>query len=482
MRIAVQFAPEQSETNRRRLNYACRLFCAVYGHEFCGESDGAADVLISYGGRHRSFKPAVTLANRYVLRAPQLPAPAPQRYSVEGQRTWLIHGLSEGLQPDWLGEIFEWISCAHEYSVRGRDAIGRVPFAESYCGTYRLDPTVPHAAMAMGFLQRAIAAVVPICPLAPATPQSGIRHLVVNTHDIDFLPASRWSNAARLVKNSLISAIRYRQPGSAVRQAISALSALSSGHNALDQMESLLKREVEEGISATYLFLTRRIHAHDANYDVFQPETINVMRSVEARGMEVALHGSFTSLDSDNGLAAESTLLRDRDFEIIGNRQHWLRFTPGRLIEQVEQSDLSYDCSYGWPDQIGFRAGACFPFPPYDFTRECAANFIEIPLVLMDVAMVQQKLSAEELFDAASRTLRTSREFGWGGISVLWHNTAFGGGQLPKEIGQVFWRLVEEGKSSGDCWCSGRELMALIRDRYLEVGLLASKQFAGTVA
>jgi hypothetical protein len=189
------------------------------------------------------------------------------------------------------------------------------------------------------------------------------------------------------------------------------------------------------------------------------------MRGLEGEGSEIGVHGSYTSLDEPDGLAAEFGRFREQGFEPAGTRQHWLRFTLDRLIPEVEKCGALYDSSLGWADRIGFRAGACFAYPPYDFEHERPAGFLEIPLIVMDQALLSM--------NGASELLAVSRKYGWGGVSFLWHPTAFGGGQLPQEIGRAFWKLLDE-NCSDSTWVSAETFVRCVRRHYEAVGLLCA--------
>src|SRR5262249_41680089 len=128
-----------------------------------------------------------------------------------------------------------------------------------------------------------------------------------------------------------------------------------------------------------------------------------------------------------------------------GNRQHWLRFdSHDRLFETIERAKLVYDTTLGFPDTAGFRNGASFAFPPYDFKNERAYEFLEIPLVLMDGNLeAAARASKENAGDIAADILQKSRKWGWGGISVLWHNPVEPL-HVPEEINNIFWKSVRE--------------------------------------
>jgi hypothetical protein len=160
-------------------------------------------------------------------------------------------------------------------------------------------------------------------------------------------------------------------------------------------------------------------------------------------------------------------------FAPLGGRQHWLRFTLPQLVEGVARSGAAYDASLGWPAQIGFRAGLCAPFPPYDFEREAAAPFLELPLLAMDRALLGTSHTGAA--DQLSQALAASRQYGWGGVSLLWHPTAFGGGQFPKVIGEAYWRLLDAGT---DNFVSGASMAQAVWNRYSQAGLLPGRRFA----
>jgi hypothetical protein len=79
---------------------------------------------------------------------------------------------------------------------------------------------------------------------------------------------------------------------------------------------------------------------------------------------------------------------------------------------------------------------------------------------------------AEESFSAVAKLLATSRRYGWGGISLLWHPTAFGGGQMSIEIGRTFYDLVNARSEWNDTWLSAGKFLKTVRDRYVKVGLM----------
>jgi len=476
MRIGLQFLPEHCCIRRARLEYAFRVFCAIYGHEPVTDMGESADVYLAYsaGTNASTGRPRLAVSSLYQVRKLDEPAPSPHRFAAGSEETVLFWPPSEGRQPDWLGEIFEWISCADEYAVQARDYVGRIPFKDSYAGRHGLDASRPYAAIAMHLLQRAICAVLPRAISRPCPPVAGFQQLIVNTHDVDYLPTSRYANVVRLTKNSGVSLLLHKRPGLAIKQLARAARAAVGAENSLDQLLRLAAKEEEHGIKGSYYFIPAQRHRRDANYRIEHPRAIAGMRELERRGMEIGVHGSYTSLDCDTQLESEFRTLESLGFAPRGGRQHWLRFTLPGLIRATERVGSDYDASLGWSERIGFRAGACFAFPPYNFDEERASSFLEIPLAVMEGSLMDQGLREEEWYAAVSQLLETSRRYGWGGISILWHPTAFGGSQLPQAADDLFWELVKSTTHNGDGWMTGAGFFQQVQQRYKDAGLLCA--------
>ena len=176
----------------------------------------------------------------------------------------------------------------------------------------------------------------------------------------------------------------------------------------------------------------------------------------------MALHGSYRSIVENSDLPAEvETLAAATGERPRGSRQHWLRFDhPAKLFSNIEKAGLQYDSSWGWAEQLGFRHGAAFAFPPYNFAAEAPYNFLLIPLVIMDRGLQSARhepvrRSSAEL---AESVLAESRRWGWGGVSVLWHNPVEPLSACD-EVNQIFWQQVRAEERHQERWISAEKFM-----------------------
>lgn len=466
---------------RSRILYAFRVYAAIYGHRIVEHSQPGA-IRCFYG-----WLPSG------VSEGDVFPIPALyQRLSQATVRTkfakcWyageefhLCYGLDERVgRPDWLGEIFNWLSGAYEAGIAVRDSIGRIPYCETVFGQGQLSLRKPHAALLMAWMEDALhsAGRGEALPKAPS-PAPGIDHVVVSSHDVDFYFVDRISALVRLAKNLGI-AIGVSKSLSYFLDNLKMIFQLLGGRRIGDYLQPLMEASATYSLSSTFFVVSRHGHRRDPNYRLKQ--IAEHVADAAGKGFSVGLHGSYRSIVEDRSLAEEARALAEcLGRAPIAGRQHWLRFSRHRdLFAEVIRAGLSVDSSLGFPDAVGFRNGASFAFPPYDFDREAPCEFLEIPLVLMDgglqVAATRLGRSAEVL---AEEVLAESRKAGWGGVAALWHNP-IEPLSVPTEVNQVFWECAKKQKDHCEKWVAVEDFLAVALPRYHQAGLLGRVRLDG---
>jgi len=480
--LTLEFGEEVLPPVRARMSYAFRVFAAIYGHPVV-KSDGSGGNLKCFYGAEGGNSAACRIPTRYVLRRPKEPAPAPQPATYAKEEFHLFHGSDQvSGNPDWLAEIFEWLSSAHEMSIQARDSIGRIPYTQTIFGRYGISPLRPHASLMMAWFEDFISRHgsgkygcesdrrsenLP----AASSPVPAARHLVIPSHDIDFYFAGRWGSLVRVVKNLGVAVLLTRS-SAFFKDNVGQLIELARGRRVGDYLGELLQRSREDGFSSTFFVLARQQHRRDGNYRVAR--IIDRLRQIPQLGSAIALHGSYCSIVENSDLAAEVESLAAATGERPrGSRQHWLRFDhPAKLFSNIEKAGLQYDSSWGWAEQLGFRNGAAFAFPPYNFAAEAPYNFLLIPLVIMDRGLQEaHDRSAEAPVKLAESVLAESRRWGWGGVSVLWHNPVEPLSACH-EVNEIFWQQVRAKERRQERWLSAEQFIELSLLRYQQAGLL----------
>jgi len=453
------------EAVARRIDYAFRLYCTLAG--VAPADDGVqATVDLRYGGSHAADAPG--LPATYRLRPATQAAAAPSWVGdPAGDGTVppipCFHPVGPNGAPDLLGELFEWVSADHERSIRARDDVGRIPFADTLHGRYGIDPTVPWANRIVVALHRRIGrsggAVWPaLRPLFE-------RATFAATHDLDFLPG-RWPQTAVRWGKNLTRAVSARDVRLASQIGRSGLRALRGDHP-LSQLQRMVEREAASGIRSSVNVICDHAHRRDANYRLEEPRTHHALEWLCGAGVELGVHGSYTSLATPGRLAQEFDHLRRLGYRPIGGRQHWLRYDGAVLFEELERAGAAYDSTAGYSDRPGFRQGLAAPFAPWDFTRERPFPLLELPLAVMDVSLADR---SEPETEAAAVVAAAAQE-GSGGVALLWHDTVFGGSQVDEAVARVYWTL----KQPDHDWLRPVDVVAHVWSRFEGCGLLPAQ-------
>lgn len=473
--ISLRFSPDISSVVRSRISYAFRVFAAIYDHRVVEVNSGADSICFVYGeppaadrGSRSFFIPA-----RYRLRAPEATQQKLLKHRYANEDHYLVYGKDEATgNPDWLGEIFEWISSSFELNVVPRDSAERIAFSDMIFSREGLSPRKPYATLLMAWLENSLqnGDLKEALPKAPS-PIPGVEHIVVSSHDIDFYYINRFSTLVRLVKNLGISALIFRSRPFFTASLKLASDALA-GKRVGDYLPAMLDALEQCGFHSTLFVVARRGHPRDPNYRLAQlaPHLSEASR----RGFEVQLHSSYRSVVDDSTVSTEALMFKKvTGQKPRGNRQHWLRFdSHEKLFDAIEKAELVFDSTLGFSETIGFRNGASFAFPPYDFKRERPCSFLEIPLALMDVNLESLSRSLhEDPQDLADEILGESRRWGWGGVSILWHNP-MEPVQVSEETNRVFWTSAKKQRQFAEKWMSAEQFLAQCLSRYQNAGLL----------
>jgi hypothetical protein len=478
--LGLRFGSEVTNLVRRRICYAFRVFAAVYNYRVVEPAPNTGTTCLEYARRPPSQYGATCLhiPARYSPQQSQARQACKHRYA--GEYLYLFHGLDAASgNPDWLGEIFEWISSSHESGIQARDTVGRIPYGDMIFHKQGISPRKPYATMLMAWLQNVLRNGNRVEAFAKApSPIAGAEHLVVCSHDIDFYHASSMSTLVRLAKNLGISVLIAPSLSFFISN-LGLFVGMMGSKRVGDYLPTMLERIEKRAFRSTLFVVPRRGHRRDPNYEV--KSLVAYLVAASEMGFSVNLHGSYTSVIEGDTLTMESVALAQATGKKpLGSRQHWLRFDKHeKLFDAIEKAELVFDSTLGFSEMVGFRNGASFAFPPYDFKSEKPYRFLEIPLVLMDVSLeAASRNLGEDAQGLANEVMQESRRWGWGGISVLWHNPVEPL-HVRKETNEVFWNCAPQQAEKAEKWMSADQFVEQCLSRYQNAGLMEGVR-AGT--
>jgi hypothetical protein len=473
--ISLAFDGDVSTQVRARISYAFRIFAAIYNYKVIDPDPTSSALHCVYSqSPPRARQPATLfIPSRYRILPLPMCISRLSKCHYADEQLFLFHDVDEATgNPDWLGEIFEWLSCSYEMAASRLDSVGRIPYAETIFAQSGISPRKPYANILMAWMENVLhnGSANQALPKAPS-PLPNVDHIVLCSHDIDFCHTTKASAFVRLLKNLVISMGLYRSPSFFIDN-LRLLLELFRGKRVGDYLPALIQEMELCGIRSTLFAVSQHGHPRDPNYQL--EEIASCLIDARKRGFSVGLHGSYCSVVEGATLPAEAQALANATGNhAFGGRQHWLRFhSQEKLFREVERAGLIFDSSVGFAENVGFRSGASFAYPPYDFRNESPFNFLEFPLVLMDGGVEAECRASEEApQDIADEVLRESRRWGWGGVSVVWHNP-IEPIQVPAEINSVFWNSAKKRVMHRERWMSADQFFELCLSRYHNAGLL----------
>jgi len=145
-------------------------------------------------------------------------------------------------------------------------------------------------------------------------------------------------------------------------------------------------------------------------------------------GWYVGLHTGYYSFDDLKSIITEKERLEKvLGKEVIGCRNHYLRFRVPDTWEILARAGFKYDTTFGYSEAMGFRNGMCHPFRPVNLNNQRQIDIMEIPLNIMD-ATFMGSLGLSPGFNKVPRQIEKlvdSVEECNGVLTILWHNDSF---------------------------------------------------------
>ncbi|HRE42052.1 MAG TPA: hypothetical protein PLG90_12045 [Ignavibacteria bacterium] len=441
MQLSIELPEKIDSILRNRLIYTFKIFCTLSDYDYTENSE----YKLSYNDNSddKYFKCKSKFFDLKNINDLNI-----QWYEIYNQSIsdkYGIHKLpvfflkNDVYEIDILAEIFIWISLQFEY-VQKNENFGHIyPFKNSLHGHFNLDPKIPYASIWIEILSNKIKEFYKF-----ETKDNFKKTYIINSHDIDFLPKSNFNSFIRLFKNYLISIIRFKDKKYS-KQLLKLLIKKFPNYNKLFyNFNILMNIENEYKAKGIYMFLIENTHYKDGNYNIDDEIFKLMVKKCIDNGNEIGLHGSYSTSDQKGKLTEELNKLQNEGINISGVRQHWLRFNYNHYFKEVDENKLKYDMTIGFNETNGFRSGLAAAYPPYDFENETHHKFLEFPLAIMENTLYFEDKDKYQWYDKSEKILKNVYNFKYGGVSILWHDSAFQGTNFPIEFIELYKKILND--------------------------------------
>lgn len=218
--------------------------------------------------------------------------------------------------------------------------------------------------------------------------------------------------------------------------------------------QKIMELEKKYKAKSTFYFITAKQDPRRFRYNI--EDIADEVKSIARSGWEVGLHGGYDSFNDIDAIKREKSRLESvLGREVVGYRNHYLRFRIPNTWEHLEKCGFKYDTTYGYSNMIGFRNGMCHPFRPYHMQRRQWMDIYELPLHVMESALFDfaKPDEAWELIKGLLEKVESNK----GVITVLWHNNVF---SFPfrDRWAQVYEKILQYGMERDAWMASGEEI------------------------
>ena len=237
----------------------------------------------------------------------------------------------------------------------------------------------------------------------------------VITHDID---RPYLYGTARSEISKIIDRIR-RGKNSKIRNELQSYLSFILGitPDQYDVFDYICKTQQRFGIKSTWFILM------ESEWGLKKHKYRRQLKKLSSSGHEISLHPGYKSFSDARKIAVEKKRVKYlSDIEPAGVRNHFLRFDILTTYKIYETMKFLYDSTMGYADHVGFRAGICTPYKPFDIISRREIDIIELPLVVMDTSLINyQKTNTDDALETIKEIIdEIDRVKGM--IVLLWHN------------------------------------------------------------
>jgi hypothetical protein len=341
------------------------------------------------------------------------------------------------IYPDLIACAFYCLTRIEEKLVNERDNLGRFKANKSSYFDFLDRPIVDeYRSLLYSMLQE-------IYSVSLSYPSPVLRV----THDIDsFYQYFHSSNAFR---SFLSLAIKHKKPIFALKKEIIAFLHDLKLIRQKPAFSKIFEYATKYSYKPYIFFITYGETHYEQQYHIEDQDVLKIIHELIKFGAKVGIHPSTITWKSIKKMQKEH-----REFKAaVGyfpeiSRQHKLFLDIPHTFQILSELNVLEDHSMGYSEVNGFRSGTCHPYKFFNLENRNITNLYIHPLIIMEnVYMNEMRINSEKA-KAMCMPLIERVAFYKGELSILWHNTSFGG-QYGKDWNLLYEEIIEHAQKKG---------------------------------
>lgn len=223
-------------------------------------------------------------------------------------------------------------------------------------------------------------------------------------------------------------------------------SIIGTSKDPYDVFDRLIKIQKKNDLNVIYFFLVGNYGLNDKNVAHYSQKFQALIKHVNDYST-VALHPSFASNTEPEKVKME----KERLSQIVHNsinqsRQHFLIIHLPTTYRNLINAEIEHDYSMGYPEEPGFRASICSPYPFYDLELEQETNLMIHPFCFMEATYKYYKKENFEEIKSQIKTLSDTVKKVKGEFCILWHNDSLSETHGWENWSPLFEEMIEIAK------------------------------------
>lgn len=279
------------------------------------------------------------------------------------------------------------------------------------------------------------------------------------SHDID----SIFKYKDKIIRTIGIKILREKNIKDSIKLMSNSLKVLlNKEKDPFWTFDYLATLEEKNNINASYYFMCGGETGKDNYYNINNKNLKNVFKRIKDNSSEIGVHGSYNSYNNFNLLKKEVDKINEFT-NLVGIRQHYLRFKVPDTWNIQAKGGLKYDTTLGYAKYAGFRGGLCTPYKPFDILNRKVIDIYEIPLIVMDGTISEAQymgLSPKEAIEYVKEVIDRIIEVN-GVFSLLWHNSSLDKNSVWNDWITVYEEIIKYAIDKNALAISGEKIIEL---------------------
>jgi len=240
------------------------------------------------------------------------------------------------------------------------------------------------------------------------------------THDVD--QVARYDNIPKYLRALAGDIIHRKKPGMIFNTTSDYLKIKQGKINdPYDTFDYLMDISEKHNLKSHFYFIPSIKGETDFRYAINENKAIKAIQKIKERRHVIGIHPSFSTFKNKWHLKTEIDRLQNYYSPITEGRQHYLKFSNPDTWQDWEDVGLKSDSTLGYENDMGFRAGVCYPYPVFNILTRKKLDLIEEPLIVMEGALVQSHPELEDFKSELKQISETVKKYN-GTFVFLWHN------------------------------------------------------------